>query len=201
MIDPDFLVVDGKSIDETVKIAERFGVKVLKQLGSGKGNAIAQGIRSTDFSGKYVVLIDSDYTYPAEFIPDMVKILEKNSKVGMVCGKRFNDKYVSKSMKKLFFIGNKFLSFTDQILNGIQLNDPLTGLRVIRWNLVRNWTPKSSGFDIEVELNHFIEKQRYKIVEVPISFRPRLGKKKLNVFDGLIILKRILIDSISFMKI
>jgi len=201
LIDSDFLVVDGRSVDKTVKISERFGVTVLRQLGTGKGNAIAQGIRSTDFSGKYVVLVDSDYTYPAEFIPDMVKILDNNSEVGMVCGERFNAKYVSKGVNKLFFIGNKFLSFSHQILNGIQLNDPLTGLRVIRWDLLRNWTPKSSGFDIEIELNHFIEKKGYKIVEVPISLRPRLGKKKLSVFDGLIILKRIIMQSISFMEI
>ncbi len=72
----------------------------------------------------------------------------------------------------------------------------LSGLRVVRWDLLKNWTPKSSGFDIEVELNHFIEKQGYEIVEVPISLRPRLGKKKLNVFDGLTIFKRIIMERI-----
>ena len=35
---------------------------------------------------------------------------------------------------------------------------------------------------MEVELNHFIEKQGYAIVEVPIGLRPRLGKKKAKSF-------------------
>ena len=48
---------------------------------------------------------------------------------------------------------------------------------------------------MEVELNHFIEKQGYAIVEVPIGLRPRLGEKKLKVFDGLTIFKRIILES------
>lgn len=201
LVDSAFLLVDGRSVDRTVKIANRFGVTILSQTGSGKGNAIAQGIRSTDFSGENVVLIDADFTYPAEFIPQMVKILDENSKVGMVCGKRFNEKFILKGMNRILFMGNRFLSFFHKLLNGVQLTDPLTGLRVVRWDLLRNWSPKSSGFDIEVELNHFIAKQGYEIVELPISLRPRLGKKKLNVFDGLTIFKRIIMGSISVKEI
>lgn len=199
--DSDFLVLDGRSVDKTVEIAKKFGVTVKQQLGYGKGDAIAQGIRSSDFFGDYVVMIDADFTYSAKFIPEMVKILEKNSKVGMVCGNRFNDKYSPIGMNKMFFIGNRILAFIHNLLNRVRLNDPLSGLRVVRWDLIRNWTPQSSGFDIEVELNHFIEKRGYEIVEVPISLRPRLGKKKLNVFDGLKILKRIIMESISFKEI
>ncbi len=198
--DSDFLVLDGRSVDKTVEIAKKFGVKVIQQLGYGKGDAVAQGIRSSDFFGEYIVMVDADFTYSAKFIPDMVKILEKNSKVGMVCGNRFNAKYSPLGMKKIFFIGNRILGIIHNLLNRVSLNDPLSGLRVVRWDLLKNWVPKSLGFDIEVELNNFIQKQGYEIVEVPISLRPRLGKKKLNVFDGLTIFKRMIMESISFME-
>jgi len=98
-------------------------------------------------------------------------------------------------MKKIFFLGNKILASFHNFFNGVHLDDPLSGLRVIRWDILRNWRPKSLGFDIEVELNHFIESQRLKIVEVPIELRPRLGEKKLNIFDGLLILKRIITET------
>ena len=201
LADSNFLVLDGRSVDKTVEIAKEFGVKVIMQLGCGKGDAVAQGISSADFFGKYVVMIDADFTYPAKFIPDMLKILEKNFKIGMVCGNRFNDKYYPKGMNKTFFIGNRILAFIHNLLNRVRLNDPLSGLRVVRWDILKKWIPKSLGFDIEVELNHFIEKQGYEIVEVPISFRPRLGKKKLNIFDGLTIFKRIIMERISFLEI
>ena len=193
--DPVFLVIDGRSVDKTVKIAKNFGVTILKQLGNGKCNAITQGIEYTTFSGKYAVIVDADFTYPAEFIPCMIKILDKRPQVGMVCGNRFSDKYVRSGMKNMFFFGNRILSFTHNLLNGVHLDDPLTGLRVVRWDLLRNWRPKSLGFDMEIELNHFVEKQGYTIVEVPIGLRPRLGKKKLKVLDGLTIFKRIILES------
>jgi dolichol-phosphate mannosyltransferase len=77
-------------------------------------------------------------------------------------------------------------------MNGVSLYDPLTGLRVIRTNALKDWIIKSQGFDIEVELNHQIRKKGYKIVEVPIGYRKRLGEKKLKIKDGIIILQRIL---------
>ena len=101
--DPVFLVIDGRSVDKTVKIAKNFGVTILKQLGNGKCNAITQGIECKNFSGKYAIIIDADFTYPAKFIPYMVKILDKRPQVGMVCGNRFNDKYVRSGMKNMFF--------------------------------------------------------------------------------------------------
>ena len=190
-----FLVIDGRSEDRTIEIAKDFDAETIKQQGIGKGDAIAHGLRCADFNGKYAIIIDSDHTYPAKHIPEMVRILDQNPRIGMVCGNRFNDKYAMRGMKRRFHIGNKILAFTHNLFNGIQLKDPLTGLRVVRWEIIKNWKPKSVGFDIEVELNHFVERQGYKIVEVPIGLRPRLGKKKLNIFDGITIFKRILLES------
>ena len=194
---PAFLIIDGNSVDKTIEVAKNFKAEILEQPRSGKGDAIGYGLKYAKFKGKYAIIIDSDFSYPAEFIPKMVKVLEKYPHIGMVCGNRFNDKYQMRGMKKRFFIGNKILAFTHNLLNGTQLTDPLTGLRVIRWDILKNWRPKSQGFDIEVELNHFIESQGYEIVEIPIELRPRLGKKKLNILDGLSIFKRILLENVG----
>jgi len=40
------------------------------------------------------------------------------------------------------------------LLNGVALVDPLTGLRLIRSSILKGWKVKSKGFDVEVELNH-----------------------------------------------
>ena len=50
------------------------------------------------------------------------------------------------------------------------------------------------GFDIEVELNHFVKKNGFSIIEIPIDYRTRIGKKKLGIRHGFIILKRIILD-------
>ena len=190
------LVIDGKSKDRTVEIAKNLGAEIDFQDGIGKGNAIIKAVAKLDPEIKYIILTDADYTYPAKYVPKMIEILEKNPEVGMVCGNRFSGNVESKAVKKSFYVGNKLLSFSHSLFNGVSLVDPLTGLRVIRTKAIKEWNIKSQGFDIEVEINHQIKKRGYKIVEVPIGYRNRIGEKKLKIRDGLVIMRRILSEII-----
>ena len=189
------LVIDGNSTDRTVEIAKDCGAEIALQDGIGKGDAIAKAIEYLDPQADYVVITDGDYTYPAEYVPLMVSILEKNPEVGMVCGNRFNDQAEENALQNKFYFGNKLLAFAHSLLNGVALRDPLTGLRVVRAEILRNWAVKSKGFDIEVELNHLIGLSGFKTVEVPIRYRQRLGEKKLKMKHGVTILKRILLET------
>lgn len=189
---PPCLIVDGKSNDGTVKIAESMGAQVIVKKDDGKGEAIATALESLkghDF--KYVIFIDADFTYPAEYLPQMIRILEENPDVGMVCGNRFHQ-LDFEVMPNRFYFGNRVLALTHSLFNGIDMKDPLTGLRVLRSEIMSGWRPKSKGFDVEVELNSLIENKGFKIVEIPIHYRQRLGEKKLKLKHGLTILKRIL---------
>jgi dolichol-phosphate mannosyltransferase len=193
---PRVLVVDGNSYDRTVEIAKNLGADVICQEGKGKGDAIACAIRQANVDIDYIVFTDADYTYPAEYVPRMVKLLEENPKVGMVCGNRFNSHFDLKEMHSMFYFGNRLLAFTHNMLNGVAMRDPLTGLRVVRWKILKNWAPKSKGFDVEVELNHHVERQGYGIMEIPIHYRPRLGEKKLKLRHGVTILRRIMDEAL-----
>ena len=194
--EPYLVVVDGKSSDKTGEIAKDLGVNLLIQKGKGKGSAISQGLSQLDEKTSYVILTDADYTYPAKYITEMIGVLEDEPNVGMVLGDRFSNRYEFDSDINQFYIGNKILAFTHNVLNDVKLNDPLTGLRVIRNDLLNDWQPKSKGFGIETELNYLIERMGYKIVEIPISYRKRLGKKKLGFRHGIKIFRRIIIESI-----
>ena len=115
----------------------------------------------------------------------------------MVCGNRFSGDVNGKALLTRFYFGNKLLSFAHNLLNGVDLQDPLTGLRVIRADILRKWNVKSKGFDIEVELNSLVQRQGYLTVEIPIEYRERIGEKKLKMKDGATILKRILLETIN----
>jgi dolichol-phosphate hexosyltransferase len=189
------LVVDGRSTDQTVEVAKFLGANVLYQDGLGKGDAVAKGLAHIDPDVDYVVLTDADYTYPANYIPEMIGILDKKPQVGMVCGNRFNGYEEKTAQSSIFYLGNRVIAFTHNLLNGIALNDPLTGLRVVRTRILINWAIKSKGFDVEVELNHHVEREGFGIVEVPIRYRERLGEKKLGIKNGFEILKRIILET------
>ncbi len=192
--DPQVLVVDGKSTDRTVEVAKNLGAQLFVQDGLGKGDAIAKAVAHIDPTVDYIVLTDADYTYPAMYVPEMIRILEKYPEVGMVCGNRFNGYEEKTALSSIFYVGNRFIAFTHNLLNGVSLTDPLTGLRVVRAGILRNWTVQSKGFDVEVELNHYVECAGFGIVEVPINYRERLGQKKLGIKNGGEIFKRILLE-------
>lgn len=191
------LVVDGNSIDRTVEIAKELGARILFQKGRGKGNAISEGLTSINHDPKYVVFTDADFTYPAKYVLEMMRILEENPNVGMVTGNRFNHSLTSMAMKNPFYAGNRLIAVTQRVLNGVDLNDPLTGLRVIRWEILKDWVPKSKGFDIEAEMNHRVERQGYQTIEISVPYRARLGAKKLKLRHGFTIIRRILAESVS----
>ncbi|MCW4045320.1 MAG: glycosyltransferase family 2 protein [Candidatus Bathyarchaeota archaeon] len=194
--DSVFLVVDGNSSDNTAHVAASLGAKVVYQTGRGKGNALSQGLQHIGSTIDYVILTDADYTYPAVFVPKMLQILYDDPRIGMVCGNRFNSHFGLKGMADLFYFGNRALAFAHNMLNGINLRDPLTGLRVVRSEILKKWKPKSESFDIEVELNHVVERQGYHIMEIPISYRSRIGEKKLKPKHGFEIFRRMLTESI-----
>jgi dolichol-phosphate mannosyltransferase len=190
------LVVDGRSTDRTVEVAKNMGADVVFQDGLGKGNALAKAIKCVGLTVDYVVFIDADYTYPAEYLSEMIGILEENPGVGMVCGNRFGIDLDLGDKHNILYFGNRLIAFTHNLLNGVQLVDPLTGLRVVRAGILRDWKVKSKGFDVEVELNHQVEREGFDIREIPIKYRERLGQKKLGVKNGVEILKRIMLETI-----
>jgi glycosyltransferase involved in cell wall biosynthesis len=189
------LVVDGRSSDRTVEISKNLGAKVVCQDGIGKGDALAKALEHADLNVDYVIVTDADYTYPAEYVPAMIKVLEENPLVGMVCGNRFNGHVDKEALHDVFHVGNRLLALAHNMLNGVPLQDPLTGLRAIRAEILRGWLVKSKGFDIEVELNHLVERRGFTIREIPICYRARLGEKKLKISHGVTILKRILLET------
>lgn len=192
---PPILVVDGRSNDRTVEIAKSMGADVVLQDGLGKGDAIAKAIKHANLTVDYVVITDADYTYPAEHVPEMIQILEKNPDVGMVCGNRFSGYLDLKGLNGFFYLGNRLIGFTQNLLNGVWLADPLTGLRALRGEILRRWNVKSKGFDVEVELNHHVKLEGFGIAEIPIKYRERLGEKKLGVRHGAEIFKRIMLEA------
>jgi dolichol-phosphate hexosyltransferase len=192
---PNVLVVDGKSTDRTREIAKNLGATVARQEGTGKGDALAKAFEYMDPQADFVVITDADFTYPAKSVPKMIQILESNPDVGMVCGNRFNGEVDSKALRPVFAIGNRLIAMVHNVFNGIQLQDPLTGLRVVRAEILRDWTVKSKGFDVEVELNQRVNQRGYKIIEVPIQYRQRLGEKKLGLRHGAEIFKRMMLET------
>jgi len=180
----EILIVDG-STDNTPDIAEKLGVKVIRQKPQGYGIAVKAAILAA--TKNIIVTLDCDDTYPAEAIPEFINLIRKGYDV--VSGSRIESS--RKSMSKLNRFGNIMFAKLTSFLYGISVTDVTTGMRAYRREVIHSidWT---ENVGLSAELLFRPAKKHYKIIEIPIEYRVRLGETKLNpISGGLGILKSI----------
>ncbi len=172
----NILVIDGNSTDRTREIAERMGARVVIQTGKGKGQAVSEAFSIID--SPVVVMVDGDGTY----LPEEVNILLEPIKRGYadhVIGNRFAN-FEEGAFTKLNLIGNKIINFMFRVAYGVELHDILSGYRALTKELYKSVNLEKPGFEVETELTVETIARGFRIVEVPITYRKRGGKTKLN---------------------
>jgi dolichol-phosphate hexosyltransferase len=179
----DIIVVDGISTDQTVQIAQEKGARVIMETRRGKGRAIRTAFEADD--SDYVFMLDGDFTYSATYIPAMLKMLQK---FPVVIGSRLKGKREKGALRTVNFFGNHLLTFLANILFGTHVSDLCTGYWGFRKEVIQNLNLTTNGFQLEAELLIQIARKGYRVGEVPILYRRRAGKAKLNgLKDGLYI--------------
>ena len=178
----EVLVVDSNSSDQTRQIAQAKGARVMIEPRIGKGRAVRTALAS--LKADFVFMLDADYTYPATYIRDMLKILCQDYPV--VIGSRLKGRREKGAMKRLNLIGNLLLSLMASVLYRTRISDLCTGYWGIRGEVIPRLRLLADGFQFEAELFTQLAKKGYRIAEVPVYYRRREGKTKLNKLkDGI----------------
>ena len=185
------VVVDGHSEDSTYEIAYKAGADVILQDGEGKGMALRTAFNKIEED--VCVILDGDATYdPLEMEQIIKPILEDEA--DMVVGSRLKGKMEEGAITRLNKVGNRFFTFLiNSFFNG-NVTDSQSGYRALNRKVIENLNLSSKGFEVETEITVKALKQRFRIMEVPISYSKRRGTmSKLNSFKaGSKILKTIL---------
>jgi glycosyltransferase involved in cell wall biosynthesis len=178
------IIVDGKSVDRTVEIAQSHGVDVITQNGVGKTGAIKTAI--SHVTTPFLIVIDGDSTYAAADIDNILQYLKYFDEV---IGARSNGRDNIRSLNRF---GNWVINQTFNILFGTDLTDVCSGLYGLRKSFVEKIHLNTRGFDVEVEIAAQAANAG-KLTEVPINYRERIGIQKLRPFrDGFYIMKTLL---------
>jgi glycosyltransferase involved in cell wall biosynthesis len=205
----EVIVVDGHSVDETLKTAQQLrpDVRIVMQTRKGKGNALACGFAAA--TGDVIVTLDADGSADPGEIPQFVQALVNGADFAK--GTRFGKGGGSSDITRLRRLGNKMLSTLVNIRYGTRYTDLCYGynvfwrrhLHVLRLDASGPPPPQGGGplwgdgFEIETMIHVRVAAAGLVVTEVPSFEYPRLhGASNLNAFsDGLRVLRVILGES------
>lgn len=177
------IIVSDSSTDNSRKIAIDMGTKVAIPMNKGYGNAYLEGIRYAQ--GKYLLFTDADNTYDLDEIPKFIKPL-MNKDANFVMGTRLKGYIKKGAMPWLHqYIGNPLLTGILNWLFKTNISDAHCGIRSITREGYEKLDIKSEGMEFASEMVIEAARKRLKIVEVPVSYYPRLTPSKLHSWlDG-----------------
>jgi glycosyltransferase involved in cell wall biosynthesis len=178
----EIIAVDDGSLDGTYEAAKKCvsdKVKLFRhKANSGKVAALRTGVAHA--SGDIIIFTDADCTYPAEYVPDLVREIDQGA--DLVLGARVQNRNNIPAFNR---IGNNIFSFLATYISCMRIEDSQTGLRAFKREMFDKLDVNAKGLEFETKMTVRAAKLGYKIVEIPIEYRERVGKSKLRpVKDG-----------------
>jgi glycosyltransferase involved in cell wall biosynthesis len=178
--DAEILVVDS-SKDRTAEIAQSLGCRVIKQFPpQGYGPAMDRAVR--EGAGDVVITLDCDDTYPVDAIPEMMRLIDDG--YDLVNTTRTWRR--PKAMPFANFLANRLFALGARVLHGLRTTDVHSGMRAYRKSMIEQlqWDPR--GPALPVDMYVIPHRRGFKVVEIPIDYRERIGTTTLHRFSSTI---------------
>tara|TARA_B100001123_G_C15211497_1_gene987464 strand:- start:23 stop:778 length:756 start_codon:yes stop_codon:yes gene_type:complete len=181
----EILIIDGNSSDKTREIALKKGARVHIEPRKGYGRAYRTGFAVA--SGDIITTMDADCTYPAEKIPELVKILLDRDLDFITCDRLTLAE--DGAMSGLHGFGNWALSITGRMLFWNGIKDSQSGMWVFRKSNFENpkLRPTNDGMPLSEEIKLISKKhlEKGKFIEMSVPYRTRVGDAEINTWgDG-----------------
>jgi glycosyltransferase involved in cell wall biosynthesis len=171
----EVIVVDSNSSDGTREIAARMGARVLEEPRRGYGRACLTGLANAE-NPDVVVFLDGDYSdRPSELPSLLAPILEGRADITL--GSRTgNDRGALLWHQSL---GNRFAAGLIRVLYGVKITD-LGPFRAARAEVLHALQLEEATYGWAVEMILKGALGGFRIVEVPVSYYPRIGTSKIS---------------------
>lgn len=176
-LDAEILVSDNGSTDNSVKIAEKNGVRVVICKEKGYGAALINGTNNA--KGKYCIMGDSDGSYDFYNIDDFIKKLKEGYE--LVVGNRFKGGIEKGAMSISHKLGVKFLSNIANLIFHAPVKDYHCGLRAYKTKSIQNLKLTHTGMEYASEMIIIAKINNLKIIEVPTKLKKDLRDRKSHL--------------------
>jgi glycosyltransferase involved in cell wall biosynthesis len=194
----EVLVVDNGSIDDSARLAEAAGARVVSESRRGYGAALRRGF--AEARGDWLVMGDCDDTYDFSDLDALVKPLADGH--DMTVGNRFAGGIAPGAMTWSHrYIGTPLFSFLLKIFAGLKVGDSQCGLRALTRDALQSLDLRTDGMEFASEMILKASRRGLRVADVPVPYGERLGgEAKLNtVRDGWRHLRFLLLASPNYL--
>ncbi|MBS3153259.1 glycosyltransferase family 2 protein [Candidatus Woesearchaeota archaeon] len=177
----EIVVVNNNSTDGTVEEAKKTNARIVNEYNKGYGHAVQRGLREA--AGDYIIMSEPEGTFVGK---DAIKLLTyMDDDFDAVFGTRTSKELIWSGAKMSWFwrLGNWFLGkVIEYLFNGPCLTDAGGGMKLFKKETIRKIQDKFTvgGSHFGPEIMILLIKNKFKVVEIPINYRERLGRSKIS---------------------
>ena len=172
------ILVDDASRDNTVSVAASLGIETIvhkRNLGYG-GNQKTCYTSALSHGADIVVMLHPDYQYTPKLIPAMTYLIA-SGEYDVVLGSRIlGGQSIRGGMPRYKYIGNRILTFIQNLLLNAKLSEYHTGYRAFSRRVLEtiSWQKNSDDFVFDNQMLSQIIFCRYSIAEItcPAKYFP-----------------------------
>ena len=177
------IIILEESDIKTINSVKNYDCKILYQSGHGFGNALIEGMNSSET--EYTCIFNADGSFDPKYLKEMLDLCKENR--DFVFASRYMKHGGSDDDTVLTKIGNFIFSMMGNILFSLKLSDILYTYLLGKTESFKKLNLSSNDFCLCVEMPIKAKKLDMNIIDTPSYERKRIaGQKKVNEFkDGL----------------
>ena len=173
----EVIVVDSNSTDGTPDHARSLGARVIEEPRRGYGRACLTGLANAE-NPDVVVFLDGDYSDRPSELPILLAPITEG-RADITIGARFAGGKNPGALPWHQWFGNRLAASLITVLYGVKLSD-LGPFRAARAEVLHALALEEATYGWAVEMILKGALAGFRIVEVPVSYYPRIGKSKIS---------------------
>ncbi|HEY6937980.1 MAG TPA: glycosyltransferase family 2 protein [Terriglobales bacterium] len=173
----EVIVVDSNSNDGTPAIAASMGARVVQEPRRGYGRACLTGLAAAN-SPDVVVFLDGDYSDRPSELPILLAPITEG-RADITLGSRLRERRPAGALPWHQALGNRLAASLINLLYGLEISD-LGPFRAGRSDVLHALALQQTTYGWAVEMILKGALAGFRVIEVPVSYYPRIGKSKIS---------------------